>query len=433
MSTASHLSIAGFTLAITLAAGCTGDGGARDPDDSNDPADPGGLPEECDEVGVICTVAGTGETGFAPDEAPALESDIGIPIDVAAAPDGTIYVVDFNNSCIRAFDREAGTLTRVIGSSELAPGEVGCPGGGLGCDALDLSLNHPTAMAFDGDDAIIALPLASVLFRVNLASGEVTARYGAGTRGPYTGDGGPASEAAFNYPTSVAVDPEGGVVVLDQMNQVIRRIGPDGIVERMAGSCVVQDPLGEPCADDAELVACPDSHKLTCGDPATTCDGLCTPGFAGDGGPALDARFGFTVGQSTDMIRLAIMLGGTLVVADTLNHRVRTIDRRGVVFTSAGTGERGFGDGRLNLPVDVAVGPDGTVYIADSANHCVQAVTRGGELTRVVGLCGYRGFEGDGGPALDARLSLPFGVEVADGVLYIADAGNHRIRAVRLE
>jgi DNA-binding beta-propeller fold protein YncE len=351
----------------------------------------------------------------------------------SSAPDGTLYVVDFNNNCIRELDREAGTLTRVIGASESPLGEIGCPGGGLGCDALDLPLDHPTGIAFDGDDAIIAVPTTSVLFRVNLASGEVTARYGAGTRGPYTGDGGPAGEAAFNYPTSVAVDPEGGIVVLDQMNQVLRRIGTDGIVERLAGTCVVDDPLGEPCGPDDELVACPDSHKLTCGDPATTCAGLCMPGFAGDGGPALAARFGFTVGAATDMIRLDIMPGGTVVVADTLNHRVRTIDRRGIVFTSAGTGVDGFGDGRLNLPVDVAVGPDGTVYIADSGNHCVQAVTRSGELTRVAGLCGYRGFEGDGGPALDARLSLPFGVEVSDGVLYIADAGNHRIRAVRLE
>ena len=221
--------------------------------------------------------------------------------------------------------------------------------------------------------------------------------------------------------------------MLDQDDQALRRIAPDDTVERVAGTCVVQDPLGEPCGEDDELVACPDSHKLTCADPATTCEFLCSPGFAGDGGPALDARFGFAVGQSADMTVSAIMPAGTLVVPDTLNHRVRTIDRRGIVFTSAGTGVDGFGDGRLNHPVDVAVGPDGTVYIADSANHCVQAITLRGELTRVAGLCGYRGFEGDGGPALDARMSLPFGVEVVDGVLYIADAANHRIRAMRLE
>ena len=434
MSAVSHLCVAGFAIAIGVA-GCAGESWLPDPGepDPGEPPGPGEQPDNCDEVGVICTVAGTGDNGIVGDEVPALEAALSLPIDVAAGPDGRLYVVDFINNCIRELDREAGTLTRVIGSDDVAIGDIGCPGGELGCDALDLALNHPTSIAFDGEDAIIAVPATSVLFRVNLATGEVTERYGAGTRGPFTGDGGPATEAAFDFPTSVAIDPDGGIVVVDQMHQVIRRIDGDGIVDRVAGRCIVDDPLGGSCAEGQEPVACPDSHKLTCGDPEATCGGLCSPGFAGDGGPALDARFGFAVGAAADMARLDIMPAGTLVVPDTFNHRVRQIDLNGIVYTAAGTGIEGFGNGRLSYPVDVAAGPDGTIYIADSGNHCVQALDRSGELTRVAGLCGYGGDEGDGGPALDARLSLPYGVEVHDGVLYIADARNHRIRAVRLE
>lgn len=414
-----EITVAAFTLAIGM--GCSGEGD---------------LPDACDEVGVICTVAGTGvgEPGNVAD-GQALESDLSVPIDVVARPEGGLYVVELNNHCVRELDREAGTLTRVIGSGEFGLDGPGCPGGEVGCGALELTLNHPTGVAFDGDDAIITSSTQSLLFRVDLTGGEVIARYGTGTRGPFTGDGGPASQAAFDFPTSVAIDPDGGIVVLDQMHQALRRIDPDGTVERIAGNCVVFDDVtaSDSCAAGGEPVACPDSEKLTCSDPETTCDSLCAPGFAGDGGEALAARFGFSVGASPDVTRLTIMPMGTLVVPDTHNHRVREIDRRGVIFTIAGTGEEGFGSGRLSRPVDAAVGPDGTIYIADSGNDCVQSVNRRGEIERVAGLCGYQGFEGDGGPAVDALLDRPYGVEVVDGVLYIADAGNHRIRAVRLE
>jgi len=89
----------------------------------------------------------------------------------------------------------------------------------------------------------------------------------------------------------------------------------------------------------------------------------------------------------------------------------------------AGTGERGYsGDGgpaieaRLNTPSDVAVAADGTIYIADTMNHVIRKISPDGIITTVAGT-GERGYEGDGGPANEAMLDRPYGLTVSpDGI-----------------
>ena len=85
----------------------------------------------------------------------------------------------------------------------------------------------------------------------------------------------------------------------------------------------------------------------------------------------------------------------------------------------------------LNTPSDVAVDAQGNVYIADTMNHCVRRISPDGQLSTIAGICGTRGFSGDGALAVDALLDRPYGVEVGpDGIVYIADTHNHVIRAV---
>jgi sugar lactone lactonase YvrE len=87
----------------------------------------------------------------------------------------------------------------------------------------------------------------------------------------------------------------------------------------------------------------------------------------------------------------------------------------------------------LRSPTDVAVDAVGNLYIADTFNGCVRRVDTGGVITTVAGQCGVLGFSGDGGPATEAKLDRPYGVAVdADGNLYIADTHNHVIRSVRM-
>jgi DNA-binding beta-propeller fold protein YncE len=155
-------------------------------------------------------------------------------------------------------------------------------------------------------------------------------------------------------------------------------------------------------------------------------------GFSGDGGSAVSAAF-------HQPRAAAVGPDGTVFIADTFNHRVRRVDPGGAVTTLVGTGQAAFsGDGgpsgaaTLHWPHGLAVDPAGAgLYIADSANHRVRRVDlASGVITTVAG-SDSPGAGGDGGPATAAQLQDPKAVYAApSGELYIADAGNDRIRRV---
>jgi sugar lactone lactonase YvrE len=105
----------------------------------------------------------------------------------------------------------------------------------------------------------------------------------------------------------------------------------------------------------------------------------------------------------------------------------------------AGTGEKGYaGDGgpavkaKLDSPFDVAFDRNGNLYFSDTNNHCVRRVdTKTGVITTVAG-CGRKGYSGDGGPATRAELNEPYGITFhsASNTLYIADRLNACVRVV---
>jgi sugar lactone lactonase YvrE len=153
-------------------------------------------------------------------------------------------------------------------------------------------------------------------------------------------------------------------------------------------------------------------------------------GFAGDGGFAIDALFEGTSG-------IAIGLDGGIIVADDENLRVRRVLPDGVIMTIAGTGDIGdLGDGgpatsaRFNTLAGLALGPDGSLYIADAGNARVRRIDPTGLITTVAGT-GHSGATGDGGPATKAELYQPLSVAATpSGELFIADAGASRVRRV---
>ncbi|MFD7132835.1 serine/threonine protein kinase [Streptomyces sp. NPDC059894] len=164
-------------------------------------------------------------------------------------------------------------------------------------------------------------------------------------------------------------------------------------------------------------------------DPLVTVAGSGTAGSRGDGGPAPEAQLAFPAD-------VAVGQGGVLI-ADHANHRVRRVDGSGVLTTVAGDGLRGFaGDGgeavraRLGFPAALAVDADGGVLIADEMNHRVRRIDSSGVITTVAG-DGCRGGDGDGGPAGSARLDAPCALAVdRAGTLYIGEAGTPRVRRV---
>jgi hypothetical protein len=413
-----------------LACGDDLDGLTGDPDAMVQPAaceDP--------EPGIICTIAGSRGVGYSGDDGPAIQAELSLPQDVLAHPDGDLFVLDWNNHRVRRIT-SSGTIVHVSGRGEL--------GGDLD-DPENQDFNHPTNILFDQDGSLlIAAWHNSKIRSIDPDTGEVTDRCGDGRRA-YFGDEGPAATASFDLPAAIAFNPDGELIVMDQANQVIRRIDAEGVVHRLAGNCIIDaaPPIGPgPCEAP---VACPGgSGKLTCGDPLTTCSLPCAAAYAA--GDAATLRMAQPFGQSADPAGRMVFDGdGNLIWADTENSLIRKLDPDGVGSIVAGLPpvdglqQKGYsGDGgpaaeaTLNRPVDLAIADDGTLYFTDVSNHCVRAIDPDGVISTVAGVCSERGDDGDGELATEAHLKIPFGVELDGDVLYIADTGNSVIRAVKL-
>ncbi|HKY39270.1 MAG TPA: hypothetical protein VJN18_25205 [Polyangiaceae bacterium] len=412
-------------LTLPLLAGCSG------PDDA-DSADcePG-------RSGTICTISGNGENGYDGDASiRALDAKMSLPQDTLKAPDGTLYILDWNNHRVRALGAD-GVLSHVVGRGEL--------GGSLD-DPANSDLNHPTGLVLSPDEQtlVIAAWHNSKIRGVDLRSYGIVDSCGDGRRG-YFGDEMPAATATLDLPASIAYDPSNdNLVILDQANQVIRSVDEEGVIHRQVGMCVVDQDVA---CDGAEPVQCPNgSGKFTCGDPMTECGKPCNPSYqAGDDPLAL--RMAQPFGQSADPGgRLAYDADGSLYFADTANHLIRRVTVEGAIEVVAGVEpidgvpQNGTSpDGtpatetRLNRPTDLALAPDGTLYFSDVYNHCIRQVARDGNVYTVAGRCGENGFEGDGGSPTGALLKLPYGIELSESLLYVADTGNNRIRVVNLE
>jgi len=206
------------------------------------------------------------------------------------------------------------------------------------------------------------------------------------------GDGKKATEVTLSLVDGIAVDPEGIIYISHRSKNRVRIIGKDGTITTIAGN----------------------GHA----------------GFGGDGGYALDATLNFPAGLCVD-------LKGNVFVADRNNHRVRKIDPAGIINTVAGDGTADWGGddepairAHLNYPSDVACAEDGSLYISDRSNNRIRKVDRDGIITTIAGL-GPPDYGGDFGPAKNALLKYPFGIDLDDkGILYIADRGNNRVRKI---
>lgn len=162
----------------------------------------------------------------------------------------------------------------------------------------------------------------------------------------------------------------------------------------------------------------------------TTVAGTGSAGFSGDGGPATAARINQPWG-------VAVLADGSLLIAETLNHRIRRVDPSGIISTFAGTGVAGFaGDGgpataaQLSFPTRAQLAPDGSIYIDDKDNVRIRRILPNGIITTAAGT-GQVGNTGDDGPAPLARLGGdPDPFPASDGTVYLSDIGNNRIRRI---
>jgi DNA-binding beta-propeller fold protein YncE len=133
------------------------------------------------------------------------------------------------------------------------------------------------------------------------------------------------------------------------------------------------------------------------------------------------------------------VLDGTLYFADSETSSVRTAgtDPGARVHTLIGTGLFDFGDeddvwtaAKLQHVQGLAIG-DGVLYLADSYNHKIKRLDLETGVVSTVAGSGERGH--DDGPVDDATFDEPAGVAYADGRIYVADTNNHLIRVIDLE
>jgi hypothetical protein len=396
--------------------------------------------------GGICTIAGNNENGYDGEGGVAVDAKLSLPVDTLLGADKQLFIADWNNHRIRRLNMTDGYIHFVVGNGELG-GDVDLD------DPATSQLNHMTNLMWDAtrDFIYVAAWHNSKVMKLDPTSGEIVDTCGDGRRA-YFGDGTTALTASLDLPTAVALSPQGNITVLDQANQVIRQINlQTGMINLVAGKCIIDQPApGGPgaCAAGVAPTKCPGaSGKYTCGDPATTCSKPCWPGYTGDDIPATDMRMAQVFGQAADPGgRLAYDPAGNLYFADVANNLIRMIDTAGIVHRIAGqppvggvaqAGYSGDGgaakDALINHPVDLAIGSDGTVFFSDVYNHCIRAIDPNGVIRTVAGVCGEKGYDGDGGLATDALFNRPYGIEwAAPNTLYIADTGNSVIREVHL-
>lgn len=264
--------------------------------------------------------------------------------------------------------------------------------------------------------------------------------------------GGMASNAAaltvipafFPFPTGLAIDAAGVLVVTDANANTVQQVNPMNQVSLLAGSTGTagstdgsgttarfNQPGGVVVLASGNLIVADTAggilRTITAAGAVTTLAGTAGVRGGADGSGAA-ASFASPTGLAGDA-------GGNLYVADAMNHTIRRVTSTGTVSTFVGTtGASGIADGigttaRFSLPSGVAIDGSGNVYVADTNNHTIRKITSTGAVTTLAGLPGISGFADGTGSA--AQFNRPMGVRAdAAGNLYVADTGNSVLRRV---
>ena len=374
--------------------------------------------------GIVTTVAGNRKAGYNGDNIPATSASLNFPESVAVDAAGNLYIADTFNELVRMVSPE-GIITTVAGV---------VPGGGPisfsdGIPAVNAGI-LPSGVAVDAAGNLYISDLATNRVR-KVVNGIITSLAG-NRQKDFSGDGGPALQAALNGPTAIAVDGNGNVYIGDSQNERVRKVTLDGNIDTVAGNGLFRYSGDGGPATSATLylpfsVALDKTGNLYIAEPEqsrvakvapngiiTTFAGTGQQGYNGDGIPAASAKLWSPSGLATNS-------AGDVFIADESNGSIRKVTPDGIISTVVSG---------LDDPKSVAIDSAGNLYISENLANIVDKVTPAGVLSIYAGN-GKQGFSGEGVPATTAMLNGPKGVGLdAKGNLYIADSGNHRIRKV---
>jgi len=415
---------------------------------------------------LITTIAGTGAFGLQGDNGPATAAQLNSPYGVAWDPKrNAVYVADTLNDRVRAIS-SGGTITTLVASP----------------------LNHPRALAVNGDGLYIADTYNNVVRRLDLTSGALTTVAGTGTAGAVDGIRGTAAQ--LRLPSGIAFDDKANLYIADTGNNEVRELSAtDSVLRTVAGTgktgefgdggpailAQLASPMGVAVRPNGDVVIADTGNNLirvlegtlssTPGHNIHVEAGNGTASFAGDGQPPARAQFSSPAAVLSQLARTPVnaavpAVTGRRYVVDTFNQTVRTFTTSDLdpdnhttgdndaddLSTLAGLGGvRGspaqsspnqpekLSNSRLAYPMGSALSPAGDLlFVADTFNNVVRAIDlKNRTVWTVAGTPGKPGYSGDSGPATSAILSYPTGLAVdASGNLFIADTYNGRVREV---
>lgn len=276
-------------------------------------------------AGIIVTMAGNGTPGFTGNNIPATNAAIA-PSGIAVDDSGNVYIAEANNNCVRRVSK-TGIISMYAGN-----GTSGFMGDNGIATAAELA--NPVAVAVDAAHNLYISDQNNNRIRKVTPLGIITTVAGGGSGG--MGDGGPATAGTLSGPAGIALDKVGNLFIVDQTNNVIRKVNTSGVISTFAGSGAV--------------------------------------GFSGDGGNALSARFNYPVNVAVDDSNFVYIVEGN-------NNVIRKVDAIGNINTVVGVNSPGFsGDGgpataaKISNPAALAIDTAGQLFIADLANHRIRKV-----------------------------------------------------------
>jgi trimeric autotransporter adhesin len=408
--------------------------------------------------GTLTTLAGTGSPGYSGDGVAALAL-LNYPTALAVDHQGTVYIADSGNHLIRKVS--SGILSSIARSA--LPTGLAFDGVSTlyvadhsAAQILEIPLPSGTATAMNvsatdvvcGNDGNLYIADMTVARRANIFGSSAVI---AGGGSLAEGDGGPAIDARLNHPTGAALDSIGNLYIADRANNLIRRVGLNGIITTFAGT----GAQGNSGDGGAALLATLNAPTSVTFDPygnlyiadtgnsrlrMVTPGGIILPVLTGAlTAPAymmFDGAKNLYIADQSAIFKVTPAGTMTILFAGLQSPRGMAFDAGGNFYFSepplkqvwmfAPSGSHSL-VGTWSSPQGIAIDASGNLLVADSGLNQILSVNSFGQVTPVSGT-GTPGFAGDGASALSAQLNSPSDVLVSASGVYIADSGNNRIR-----
>lgn len=344
---------------------------------------------------IVELFAGTGEFKF--QDGDVLDAGFGYPYGLAADKDGNLFVADSYNHAVRKIaDGKVITVAGGFDSSGTDP--YGYPAGGyIDGNAAGSRFNRPRGIAVDSSGVIYIADTENHSIRKIDNNKAVTLVGGAGA-GYKNGTG---RNAEFNFPSGIAIDKYGNIYAADTLNHCIRKISPGGTVMLYAGK-----PGEEGGYQDGNVL---------------------NARFNEPSGIAIDNAGNLYVADSGNQVIRKISGNQVTIYAGIVDETEKI---EGTNYCKGGYRDGDKETALFNFPKGITVTDNGTVIVADTWNHRIRAIKPDGKVITIAGT----GRPGDmTGPAEQSMFNGPADVEYISGYLYISDMWNNAIKMMRID